>query len=64
MMLEVKHLEAGYEHLKILKGINLVARKGDLVALVGPNGSGKSTILKCIFGLLKIKKGNILLKKK
>ena len=64
MMLEIKHLEAGYGHLKILKGINLVAKKGDLVALVGPNGSGKSTTLKCIFGLLKTKNGKILLKKK
>lgn len=64
MMLEIKHLEAGYGHLKILKGVNLVAKKGDLVALVGPNGSGKSTTLKCIFGLLKAKKGKILLKRK
>lgn len=64
MMLEIRNLEAGYGHLKILKGINLIAKKGDLVALVGPNGSGKSTTLKCISGLLKPKKGRILLKKR
>ena len=63
-MLEIKHLEAGYGHLKILKGINLMAKKEDLVALVGPNGSGKSTTLKCIFGLLKPNKGKILFKNK
>ncbi len=63
-MLQVKNLEAGYGHLKILKGINLEVKQGDLVALIGPNGSGKSTILKCIFGLLKINKGKIIFKKK
>lgn len=60
MMLEVKELEAGYGKLQILKGINLVAKKGDLVALVGPNGSGKSTTLKSIFGILKPTKGQVL----
>jgi len=64
MMLEIKHLEAGYGHLKVLKGINLMAKKGDLVALIGPNGSGKSTTLKCVFGLLKPTNGKILFKNK
>ncbi len=64
MMLEIKHLEAGYGNLKILKGINLLAKEGDLLALIGPNGSGKSTTLKCIFGLLKLDKGKILFKNK
>lgn len=62
-MLEIKHLEAGYGHLKVLNGINLVAKQGDLVALIGPNGCGKSTTLKCIFGLLKPKNGKILFKR-
>lgn len=62
-MLEIKHLEAGYGHLKVLNGINLSAKQGDLVALIGPNGCGKSTTLKCIFGLLKPKSGKILFKR-
>tara|TARA_Y100000034_G_C6906717_1_gene421041 strand:+ start:3786 stop:4484 length:699 start_codon:yes stop_codon:yes gene_type:complete len=63
-MLEIKNLEAGYGSLKILKGVNLVAKEGDLVALIGPNGCGKSTTLKCIFGLLRPYSGNILFKGK
>ena len=60
MILEIKNLEASYGSLKVLKGINISAKKGDLVALVGPNGSGKSTILKCVCGLLKPENGKIL----
>ena len=63
-MLEIKHLEAGYGQINILKGVNITANQGDLVALIGPNGSGKSTTLKCISGLLKPKRGRILLKNK
>ena len=63
-MLEVKNLEAGYGSLKILKGISLDAKKGDLVAIVGPNGSGKSTTIKAIFGLIRPYKGSIIFKEK
>lgn len=64
MMLKVEHLEASYGYLKILYGINLEVKKGDLVAIVGPNGSGKSTTIKTIFGLIKAEKGSVTFKDK
>lgn len=64
MFLSVKNLEASYGTLKVLAGINLGLEKGDFGAIVGPNGSGKSTTLKCICGLLKPDKGEILFKGK
>ncbi len=59
MMLEVKSLEASYGNLKILNGIDLDVKRGDLVAIIGPNGSGKSTTIKTISGLIKPDGGSV-----
>jgi len=32
----------------VLRGVNIVARKGEIIALVGPSGAGKSTIARLI----------------
>jgi subfamily B ATP-binding cassette protein MsbA len=37
-----------YGDAPVLSGINLTARKGEVVALVGPSGSGKSTLVDLI----------------
>ena len=63
-ILQLKDIEAGYGKMKILKGINMNINQGDLAAIIGPNGSGKSTTLKTIFGLLKLRKGEVILKEK
>jgi urea transport system permease protein/urea transport system ATP-binding protein len=34
--------------LQVLEGIQLTARRGELVSLVGPNGAGKTTLIRCI----------------
>ncbi len=45
----------------ILKGLNLLIKKGSRVGLVGSTGSGKSTTLDLLMGLLMPTKGNILI---
>jgi Fe-S cluster assembly ATP-binding protein len=49
-MLEIKNLEAGVEGKKILKGINLNIKPGEVHAIMGPNGSGKSTLAQILVG--------------
>jgi putative spermidine/putrescine transport system ATP-binding protein len=45
---------------KILDGINLTARSGELVSLLGPSGCGKSTALRIIAGLIRPSGGRVL----
>ncbi len=44
-MLEARGLEKSYGALKVLKGVDLTVRKGEIVSIVGASGAGKSTLL-------------------
>ncbi len=43
----------------VLNGIDVQVRRGEAVSIIGPSGSGKSTILRCITGLLRPQRGEI-----
>ena len=44
---------------RLLDGVNVEARRGELIGLIGPNGAGKTTLLKTIAGLLRQREGTV-----
>lgn len=63
-MLEIKNLHASVENKKILKGIDLKIKPGEMHAIMGRNGSGKSTLANVISGseVYNVDKGSITFK--
>ena len=47
-ILEGRSIRKHFGALEVLKGVDLVLNKGEIVALIGPSGSGKSTFIRCL----------------
>ncbi len=47
-MIEVCNLHKSFGDLKVLNGIDLTIKQGEIVVILGPSGSGKSTLLRCL----------------
>jgi ABC-type branched-subunit amino acid transport system ATPase component len=62
IILKVEDITAGYTEVEILHDVHIQVKSDEIVSVIGPNGAGKSTLLKTIFGVLKPKKGHIILK--
>ncbi len=49
-MLKVEDVDLHYGAAQVLRGVNLVVRKGEVTSLMGRNGVGKTTLLRAIAG--------------
>ncbi|WP_293576750.1 amino acid ABC transporter ATP-binding protein [Phaeobacter sp.] len=61
-VLEIKDLHKSYGELEVIKGVDIAAKRGDVVSLIGSSGSGKSTLLRCCNLLEDSQQGDILFK--
>ena len=52
MTLICRHLVAGHAGVPVIRGLDLVARAGTVLAVLGPNGAGKTTLMLTLAGLL------------
>src|SRR5699024_4807850 len=52
----------GQTTVRALRGVNFVAREGEMVGIVGANGSGKSTFLRNVAGVEQPDRGRILVR--
>ena len=54
-----KRYDTGRHKVDALRGIDLVVRRGEVVAVMGPSGCGKTTLLNCLSGLDVIDSGTV-----
>jgi len=55
----VNDLKLNFDHIEVLRDLNLDVTEGEFLVLLGPSGCGKSTLLNCIAGLLDVTDGQV-----
>ncbi|RUV17093.1 MULTISPECIES: sugar ABC transporter ATP-binding protein [unclassified Mesorhizobium] len=61
LLIEASNVEKSYGATRVLRGVNLHVRAGEIHALLGGNGAGKSTLIRIITGLTPRDAGDIAL---
>jgi ABC-type polar amino acid transport system ATPase subunit len=58
-MIEVHNIVKNHNSLRVLDGVSLTVRRGEVAVIVGPSGGGKSTLLRCINALETFERGEV-----
>jgi lipopolysaccharide export system ATP-binding protein len=58
-LLETKGLAKVYDSREVVKGVDILVRRGEIVGLLGPNGAGKTTTFYMIVGIVAPNRGKI-----
>ena len=58
-LVEIRGLRKSFGPTKVLEGVNLDVRRGEVVTIIGPSGSGKTTLLRCVNALETYDAGSI-----
>ncbi len=59
MIISAKNIEKSFGELKVLKGVDFEAEKGEVVSIMGASGAGKSTLLQILGTLLTPDRGSL-----
>ena len=61
-LMELRSVDVAYHgDIRILRGLSLQLRAGQITGVIGPNGAGKSTALRTLYGLLRPVTGEVLI---
>ena len=60
-MIEIQGITKSFGELQVLKGIDLIIYKGEVVSIVGPSGAGKTTLLQIMGTLDKADGGSVVI---
>ncbi|MGC9071288.1 MAG: ABC transporter ATP-binding protein [Acidilobus sp.] len=64
VMVSVSNVSKSFNGTKVLEGVSLEVREGEVHSVLGPNGVGKTTLLKIIAGILRPDSGHVSVKGK
>jgi phosphonate transport system ATP-binding protein len=53
-VVQLRHVAKSFGEIRVLNGVDLLVRRGEMVGLIGASGSGKSTLIRAIAGLTPI----------
>ncbi|HZI75226.1 MAG TPA: heme ABC exporter ATP-binding protein CcmA [Gemmatimonadales bacterium] len=59
ILLDARGLYRSFGRTRILRGVDLTLRRGEVLAVLGPNGAGKTTLLRLLAGLMRPTAGEI-----
>ena len=58
-LLEIKGLSKSYDGREVVKGVDILVKRGEIVGLLGPNGAGKTTTFYMVVGVVPPNRGKI-----
>ena len=58
-LLEIKGLSKSYNAREVVRGVDILVKRGEIVGLLGPNGAGKTTTFYMIVGVIPPNRGRI-----
>lgn len=59
-LLEIKGLSKSYDGREVVKGVDIMVKRSEIVGLLGPNGAGKTTTFYMVVGIVPPNRGQII----